>query len=377
MEVVHGASSFILRSAEMELAVSEQAGHMAPVSFIFSSGARFSPYALSPWLPDDLDVALPPLLRYLRGDFLCLPFGGQVAGPPHGDPANALWSRREQSAMTLSLLQQANDSGAQVIKNIRLIDGQQAVYAEHLISGLSGSWNYGNHPVLDFSAMDEGEGRVATSSFRWASVYPGEFSIAENGERGALLPGARFTDLRQVPLRDGGLTDLTHYPQRRGYDDLVMLVNEAATPEQPFAWTAVTMRDKVWFSLKNPADFPATLFWMSNGGRSAAPWLDRHTCRLGLEEVCSHFSDGVDVSSQDLLAAEGVPTSRRFIATETVALRVIQAAVEVAPTFGQVQSIRPDGAAAVRLTGEDGSSVRVAIDWQYLHITPFATDAER
>ena len=206
MEIIHGASSHLLRTAEVELAVSEQAGHLAPVSFVFASGARFSPYALSPWLPDDLDASLPPLLRYLRGDFLCLPFGGQQAGPPHGDPANARWELREQTAQTLSLFQLATDSGARVEKEIRLVAGQQAIYTEHRIGGLSGNWNYGNHPVLDFSSMAEGEGRVSTSPWRWGSVYPGEFSNPQNGERGALLPGGRFTDLRQVPLRDGGFT---------------------------------------------------------------------------------------------------------------------------------------------------------------------------
>lgn len=366
MEIVHGAASYILRTAEIELAITEQAGHMAPVRFVFASGEHFSPYALSPWLPGELEASLPPLLRYLRGDFLCLPFGGQQAGPPHGDPANARWELREQTAETLSLQQQAGDSGAQLEKNIRLVAGQQAIYVEHRVSGLSGNWNYGNHPVLDFSHLAEGEGRVATSPWRWGSVYPGEFSDPKQGERGALLPGGHFTDLRQVPLRDGGLTDLTRYPLRSGYDDLIMLVNEAATPEQPFAWTAVTMRDKVWFSLKNPADFPATLFWLSNGGRSATPWLDRHTCRLGLEEVCSHFSDGVDVSREDRLADVAVPTSRCFRADESVSLRVIQAAVEVPADFGQVQTICPDGTAAVRLTGEGGAAVRVAIDWPSL-----------
>ena len=73
-----------------------------------------------------------------------------------------------------------------------------------------------------------------------------------------------------------------------------MMVNEAATPEQPFAWSAVVLDGYVWFSLKNPADFPATMFWLSNGGRTAAPWNGRHVGRIGIEEVCSYFANGVD-----------------------------------------------------------------------------------
>ena len=103
------------------------------------------------------------------------------------------------------------------------------------------------------------------------------------------------------------------------------MVSEPATSEQPFAWSAAVLDGYLWFSLKNPADFPSTLFWLSNGGRSASPWSGRHVGRIGIEEVCSYFSHGVDVSRQDLLAAEGIPTSREFKPNEPVSLRVIQA----------------------------------------------------
>ena len=136
-----------------------------------------------------------------------------------------------------------------------------------------------------------------------------------------------------MPLAAGGTTDLTKYPARHGNDDLVMMVNEAATPEQPFAWSAAVLDGYVWFSLKNPADFPATLFWLSNGGRTAAPWNGRHLGRIGIEEVCSYFANGVDVSRQDLLAAEGIPTTRHFKADEVVSLKTIQAVAAVDPDF--------------------------------------------
>ncbi|NBS04004.1 MAG: hypothetical protein EBS64_02025 [Verrucomicrobia bacterium] len=145
-----------------------------------------------------------------------------------------------------------------------------------------------------------------------------------------------------------------------------MLVNEPATALQPFAWTAVTFPGYVWFSLKNAADFPSTLFWISNGGRSGHPWENRHLGRLGLEEVCSHFSDSVDVSREDRLQPLGIPTTRIFSSGEKVRLPLIQAAAAVPQTFGQVQSITPAGADFIKIVGENGVSVTVPINWQFL-----------
>ena len=145
-----------------------------------------------------------------------------------------------------------------------------------------------------------------------------------------------------------------------------MLVNVPATEAQPFAWTAVTFPGYVWFSLKNVADFPSTLFWLSNGGRPGHPWEKRHLGRLGLEEVCSHFCDGVDVAREDRLAAKGIPTSRLFRKDERVRLPLIQAAAAVPAAFGQVQSIVPAGPESVRITGENGQAVTCPINWQFL-----------
>jgi hypothetical protein len=365
METIHGAPSYTLKTAEVELAVTQTAGHLAPVTFNLA-GLKASPYSLSPWTPTQIDQSLPNLLTYLRGDFMCLPFGGQEKGPPHGDTANAPWQLAASTATSLKLTQTGTDTGATVAKNFTLIPGHHAIYWEHLIENLEGRWNYGNHPVLDLSHVPAGAARIATSPFRFGSVYAGEFSNPAAGETGVLKPFAEFTTLKSVPMKDGTQTDLTHYPARAGSDDLIMLVNEPATEAQPFAWTAVTFPGYVWFSLKHVADFPSTLFWLSNGGRPGHPWEKRHLGRLGLEEVCSHFCDGVDIAREDRLATKGIPTSRLFRKDERVRLPLIQAAAAVPAAFGQVQSIVPAGPEAVRITGEHGQAITVPINWQFL-----------
>ncbi|WP_193211758.1 hypothetical protein [Luteolibacter marinus] len=363
-DLVHGEPSWQLSHDLVKLWITCRGGHLAPVEF--DLGERVvSPYAMAPWRGDEADSKLPGLLAVLRGDFFCFPFGPQRKGPPHGVSANAAWQVVSGGDDRIHLGMDDPDSGGWMEKIVLIKEGQTAIYCDHRISGVEGSFNYGTHPILDFSGLEEGEGRVSVSGFRWASVYPGAFSDPRNREYGALLPGARFTELGEVPLANGGSTDLTRYPARQGYDDLVMMVNEPTTPKQPFAWSAAVLDGYVWYSLKNPADFPATLFWISNGGRHAAPWDGSHFGRLGIEEVCSHFSDGVDVARKDLLASGSIPTSRAFKKDQTVSLRIVQAVAAVPDGFGAVRSIVPDGPGFVVITGESGQNVRTPVDWKY------------
>lgn len=364
MHSVHGEPSFHLATPELDLDVTRRGGQLAPVVFHLP-GRDVSPYALAPWEPAEFPD-LPPLLSVLRGDFFCLPFSVQENGPPHGDPANREWSLLDSGDRSLRLAIVTTDSGASIEKILTAREGHHAVYAEHRVSNLDGNFNYGTHPILDLSGLPEGTGRVTTSPFHWGSVFPGAFANPADGETQALAEGTPFTDLRQVRLAAGGITDLTRYPQRQGNEDLVMMANVPATPELPFAWSAVVLDGYLWFALKNPADFPATLFWMSNCGRTAAPWNGRHIGRIGVEEVCSHFCNGIDISRQDLLAGQGIPTTRCFRPDETVSLRTIQAVALVPADFGSVASIRPCGESLVAITGESSAEIIVPLDWNFV-----------
>ncbi len=360
MPIVHGEASFHLTTPELDLDITARGGHLAPVVFHLT-GRDVSPYALAPWEPAEFPE-LPPLLSVLRGDFLCFPFGGQTNGPPHGETANAEWTLLDSDSRALRLRIETADTAAAVVKTIATREGHQAIYHEHEISGAEGDFSYGNHPILDLS----GAGRVTTSPFHWASVFPGPFSNPADGETQALAEGAVFTDLREVRLGAGGTTDLTHYPSRAGNDDLVMVAHLPATGDQPFAWSAAVLDGYLWFSLKNPADFPATLLWFSNGGRSAPPWNGRHLGRIGIEDVCAHFSDGVDKSRLDLLRKHGVATTRSFRKDQPVTLRSIHAVALVPADFGAVCRIVPAGETAVAITGESGPPIVIPLEWRFV-----------
>lgn len=363
MKQVHGEASFHLATSEVDLDVTARGGHLAPVVFHLSD-RDVSPYALAPWEPSD-HRDLPPLLSVLRGDFLCLPFGGQTTGPPHGDTANAEWKLLAANERLLKLQIATSDTGANVVKTLECRPGHHAIYIENEISNLDGDFSYGSHPIIDLSGLPDQSARISVSPFRWASTYPGQFSNPADGETQALAADAEFSDLQRVPLAEGGMTDLSRYPSRAGNDDLVMMVSEPASAAQPFAWSAVVLNGYVWFSLKNPADFPSTLFWLSNGGRTTAPWNSSHVGRIGIEEVCSHFADGVDVSRTNPLAHAGIPTCRKFRRNETTALRLIHATA-TDPGFGKIMEIVPSGEHAVRIKGSSGRTATVPLDWKFV-----------
>lgn len=359
-ELRHGASSYHLETGAVSLAVTRAGGHLTAE---FRLGDRtVRPYAVAPWEPHEIGAEFPVLLSHLRGDFFCLPFGPQENGPPHGETANGDWHEEGSSAGELRLKMDTEDTGCRVSKSVMIRDNDTALYLTHLVEGLRGRWSYGSHPILDLSNLDEGACRVSVSAFRWGSTYHGLFSNPENGEYQSLRQDARFDSLADVPMCDGGLADLTRHPARLGFDDLIMVASDQG--EAPFAWTACRLDGYVWFSLKESRDFPATLFWMSNGGRHGAPWSGRHRKRLGLEEVRSYFCDDVEASRRDLLATENISTTREFDGAP-VALRLIQAVVAVPEEFDVVAEILP-GENEVVLISESGISVTTSLAWDFL-----------
>jgi hypothetical protein len=250
-----------------------------------------------------------------------------------------------------------------VTKTLSIKEGQRAVYQEHRIEGLQGRYNFGHHAILQFPEKG-GPYHVNTSPFHYGSVKPVPFSDPLAREYGALKTGGRFAGLDKVPLANGGHTSLQEYPARQGFEDLIMLASRPGD----FAWTAATLDGYVWISLKDPRTLPNTLFWLSNGGRHGAPWSGRHLRRLGLEEVCGHFSDGLEMSKKNLLKAQGVTTSLAFKAKEAKSIRVIHLVHPVGNGFGRVEKIdRGENGTHITLTGSQGRTARVPVDWAFLH----------
>lgn len=363
MTEVHGARGWMWKGDRVAFHLAEEGGQLGAVEFSLPERV-VRPYSLAPWAADACPGKAPPLLRVLRGDFFCIPFGDDGPEiPPHGDAANGVWRLDSVDAGGLTATLESGVPSATLTKRVSARRGECALYQEHVVSGAEGRFNYGYHPILRFP---EGEGGcpVSTAPFRFGAVHPGPFTNPVIGEYSALRAGAEFTDLAAVPLATGGTTDLGRYPAREGFEDLVMV-----TAEDPdFGWTAVTFSDHVWISLKNARLFPSTLFWISNGGRHQLPWGGKHRWRMGIEDVCGYFCEGLKTSREDLLRDRGIATTGLFRAEERRRFPSIHVVAPVRPCAGPVDAVeRMDGGGGVRVRFRSGVETEVPVDWSFLY----------
>jgi hypothetical protein len=246
------------------------------------------------------------------------------------------------------------------------VDGQNTVYSQHVVTGMTGPMNLGHHAMLKFPDTP-GSGLVSTSRFVYGQVFPQAFELPENRGYSWLKPGAEFNSLEKVPTLSGETTDLTRYPARRGFEDLVMLVSDA---EAPFAWTAVTFPKEryVWFALKDPRVLRETIFWLSNGGRHYPPWNSRHINVMGLEEVTSYFHLGLAESArQNPISRRGFPTRLALNPKKPFIVPYIMGVAGIPAGFDRVVSIQViRGDRAILLTSASGRQATAAVDVDFL-----------
>lgn len=366
--IKHHEPSWRLASRDVEAFVTVAGGHLAPVTFD-RRGKRIRPYHVAPWAGEKLPPGTPPLLAVLRGDFFCMPFGGNEAPyrgeqyPPHGETCNRAWSLQSLSRDTLHLRMQTRTRKGTVDKFISLRDGHNAVYCRHVVSNMSGVMSFGHHATLRFD--DDEPGIISTSPIQFGRVPPQPLEQPANRGYSMLKPDAEFTRLTSVPTMDGRAADLSRYPARRGYEDVALI---AGKPNVRMAWTAVTFPAQryVWFALKDPRVLPCTLMWFSNGGRHYPPWNGRHVGVLGLEEIQSYFHYGLRESARkNPLNDRGVATVTRLKPTQPHTINYIMAVAPVPRGFDRVRSIKQSGD-GVQLIANSGQRVNAPLDTAFL-----------
>ena len=374
-QMIYGQPSWRLASHQVEAFVTQVGGHLGPVTFD-RKGRKLRPYSVAPWAEEQTDPAMLPLLKVLRGDFFCLPFGGNATPfgkerhPVHGETANGRWQFRSletiagRTCLHLSLTTKARQG--QVDKRIWLLEGQNTVYSQHVVSGMSGPMNLGHHAMLKFPDVP-GSGLISTSPFVYAQVFPGAFELPEQRGYSLLKQGAQFKSLDKVPTITGETADLTRFPARRGFEDLVMLVSDAGVP---FAWTAVTFPKEryVWFALKDPRILRQTVLWISNGGRHYPPWNSRHVNVLGLEEVTSYFHSGLAESARtNPVSRNGFPTCLRLDNKKPLVVNYIMGIAMIPAGFDRVASIQAErGNRSVVLKSASGRQALAAANPDFL-----------
>ena len=342
-------------------------GQLGPVEFRLRRQI-IKPFSTAPWCDEPGANKLIPLLRELRGDFFCAPFGDGApwrgeAHPPHGESANATWEVLSSVPGRLVATLQTRVRPGKITKIIEAREGETNLYQTHLLEGFQGGMCLGHHAMLDFTR--NGPGIISTSKLRLAQVLPALFENPVQGGYSSLKQGSWFRHLDRVPMADGGMTDLTRYPAREGFEDLVMLHHKDA---DDFAWAAVVFpkRKFVWFSLKNPAHLASTVLWHSNGGRHYAPWNGRHRGVLGVEDVTAYFHLGLAASLADNpWKKKGVSTSITLTRRKSTRIPYIMGIAALPADFDSVHTMQRT-TTGIRLKAASGALIDHAVDTTFI-----------
>lgn len=374
-DVNNSQAGWRLKSDTVNLFITRNGGHMAPVTFCTDTGSPVQPYYISPWQNEDVQGLPDPVLIPLRGDFFCMPFGANsevLNGEKHsghGEVSSSRWSfvreQHDRGVATLTLQLETKVRKGRVTKNIHLVDGQNVVYVSHTLEGYSGAMPIGHHCTL---AVPEEEGalQVAVSPFALGMTCPVVFSSPANREYQSLAVNKTFTDLTRVPTgwKDAPTADCSSLPRRTGFTDLIQLFRKSS-PDP--AWTTATCQKQgyLWFSLKDAAVLPGTVFWISNKGRHGFPWNGRNRC-LGLEESCSYFAEGLGPSTRpNIINNQGFPTAIELSPTKPTVVKFIEGAARIPPGFENVKTAR-FAPGQVTFVSTSGRQITIEVDHEFL-----------
>jgi len=348
--------------------ITAEGGHLDAVKFRI--GRRIiEPFSTAPWCGKPEAKSLIPLLRVLRGDFFCAPFGDGPpwrgeAHPAHGEAANGKWKITSRAANELRATLTTRIRTGKISKTISCRKGETNLYQTHELEGFSGPMCLGHHAMLDFRR--NGPGRLSTSRLKLGQVLPVQFEDPVQGGYSSLKRGAWFKQLDNVPMANGEKADLSEYPARGGFEDLAMLHHQDA---EDFAWSAVVFPEKgfVWFALKNPQHLASTVLWHSNGGRHYAPWSGRHRGVLGVEDVTAYFHLGLAASvAKNPWNEKGIPTAVQLRRDRKHRIPYIMGVAGIPDGFAAVTSIeRMDR--GILLKSPEGQEIRHTIDTTFLN----------
>jgi len=321
-----GRNSTLLGNGVVRTVIDDQGGMVPEFSISRGRGG-----VNAHWLPEFRDNSGRPwskaeherywkvkLLYHIAGDFPCCPtFGGDcvvdgVSIPPHGWTANEEWKveglgAEGEGAFVLSSLKSPEPGLPLSWRKCDLMFAGQSGYYSVLRVRNEGmkplSINLARHNTLGSPFLQAGC-RISLAAERFKVATPG----GEFDETGRLLLGAEFTDLKSVPLRDGGKVDVGLVPGMIGFTDLV---TGAISPKLGLGWSCVV---NPVLGLAYICFFPGEAglpagevalgfndLWLQYGGRTFTPWSlneggNDHTFCLGTENSVGAYANGLAYS---------------------------------------------------------------------------------
>ena len=370
-----GAAGWWLQGTNVELFLTEQGGQHAPGNFRLSNGSCVQPFYLSPWQERKPDLSSIPLLQYLRGDFFCLPFGGNaepVDGHQyqcHGETAAQAWkfvsATREGSVAAFEFSQEGAVLPTKVTKRIELRDGESALYLVHTVTGLQGRMPYGHHAILKMPSANE-KMYFSAGIFDLGMTPTSLFSDPANWEYQFLASGEEFASLEELPtlFKKPAVWDYSVYPSPVGYTDLFALLKRP-TGKPAWAVASYASAGYLFYSLKDASQLPSTTIWVANSGRYEEPW-NGISSNFAIEETCSYFADGWKPSiEENVLTRKGWKTCGEFQADVPQTIRLIQGVTAIPEGFTKVATADFQPGKVV-FTDINGLVATAKVNWEFL-----------
>ena len=276
-----------------EATVQSLGGMLGPVRFDLGEGRGVSPLHVAHW---DDDVRLPGIMRALRGEWPCLPFGTVKlpAGLPeeygsrrasddwnHGYGSNNLWRLVAQASHTLVLrIDYPEDAEIESLERVIEADPDAPALDVSLIVRARQDviLPFALHPTF---AVPLGGVEILGCPHQGIHSYP---APAEPG-LSKVLPDRVATSLTSLPTETGPL-DVTHLPLSDPTEEILQM----SDCRPPFVLRYATSGIDVLLDW-DAEELPDALLWISNGGRTYAPW-DGRNFALGVEPANSFFDLG-------------------------------------------------------------------------------------
>jgi hypothetical protein len=318
------------------VSVEDLGGQLGPTLFVLPDGRQVAPFQIAPWADDPGGEGLPGILKRLRGEWPCVPFGAdadrapmggwpgsQAAGTvdpfPHGFSSNNSW-RFEAAEGRIALgIDYPEDHPIRCLRRTVTPDPNGAAldFMLEVEVRRDGVLPIGLHPSWRLP-ITPGAMRIEVGSEVTGMTFPVAVDASSIFRQDQVLQ-----PWHDAPLLDGTRLDLRQVPLPQATEELVQLID---MPGRAALWnTAEGYRVKLSW---NAEHYPSALLWFSNRGRTFAPWNARHLA-LGLEPVCAAFDLGQQISAaENPISRRGVPTARQFRAGETFITRY---RVEVEP----------------------------------------------
>ena len=304
------------------LAVQTLGAMLGPVTFLLPDGRQCDPLFIAPWTFEAKSAELPGVLRQLRGEWPCAPFGSDATrnlSPgwepqgetfpggdiPHGPTSNEDWRWVEAPEGTLALALDYPESHPVRSVERRVTPDPKAAaidfeFTIHVRRPCR--LPIGLHPTFRMPRTP-GALKLAPKGYDHVRTYPG---VAEAGV-GLFPPDTNFARLDAAPRLGGGTIDASALPFDGAFEDLLQLINAQGAIALHYVEEGFRA-ELTW----NAEHFPSLLLWLSNRGRQAYPWSGRNLA-LGVEPICSAFDLGPAIASgPNPIAAAGTPTSRPF-----------------------------------------------------------------